>query len=171
MLVKPAPIGCPSPIKCLSLSLSLTLLQKFQPMTTQISKKSALPLARILATASCHSSNTQGPELDTAVTTASYMWCDALWQVSLSLAGHGQRCAVTAVTCETGGTEHVVTEFLPCVFSLIMVCHILLLPSSSKSLSRRIQVSDPVDEITNKENSVWQIEAGTKWPPFHRRHF
>ena len=38
----------------------LTLLHAFQPMAAQLSKKAALPLAEILATTSCHSSNT-GP--------------------------------------------------------------------------------------------------------------
>ena len=39
---------------------NLTLSQEFQPMTAQLSKKAALPLAKILETASCRSSNT-GP--------------------------------------------------------------------------------------------------------------
>ena len=38
----------------------LTLSQEFQPMGVQLSMKAALPLAQILATALCRSSNT-GP--------------------------------------------------------------------------------------------------------------
>ena len=38
----------------------LTLLRAFQPMAAQLSKKAVLPLAKILATASCRSSKT-GP--------------------------------------------------------------------------------------------------------------
>ena len=40
-----------------------TLSQAFQPMAAQLSKKAALPLAKILATAACHSSET-GPRFN-----------------------------------------------------------------------------------------------------------
>ena len=44
----------------LSYYSDLTLSQEFQPMAAQLSMKAALPLAKILATASCRSSKT-GP--------------------------------------------------------------------------------------------------------------
>ena len=44
----------------LSYYSNLTLSQTFQPMGAQLSKKAALPLAKILATTSCRSTKT-GP--------------------------------------------------------------------------------------------------------------
>ena len=49
--------------RALSYYSDMTLSQKFQPMAAQLSIKAALPLATILATASCRSSKT-GPRLD-----------------------------------------------------------------------------------------------------------
>ena len=46
--------------RALSYYSDLTLSQEFQPMAAQLSMKAALPLAKILATASCRSSKT-GP--------------------------------------------------------------------------------------------------------------
>ena len=46
--------------RALSYFSDLTLSQEFQPMAAQLSMKAALPLAKILATASCRSSKT-GP--------------------------------------------------------------------------------------------------------------
>ena len=54
----PALLG--SQARALSYYSDLALSQAFQPMATQLSKKAALPLAKILATASCRS-NTTGP--------------------------------------------------------------------------------------------------------------
>ena len=49
-----------SPAWALSHYSDLTLSQSFQPMAAQLSKKAALPLAKILATAPCRRSKT-GP--------------------------------------------------------------------------------------------------------------
>ena len=46
--------------RALSYYSDVTLSQAFKPMATQLSKKTALPLAKILAKASCHNSTT-GP--------------------------------------------------------------------------------------------------------------
>ena len=48
--------------RALSYCSDLTLSQSFQPMAAQLSKKAALPLAKILATASCRSNKT-GPSI------------------------------------------------------------------------------------------------------------
>ena len=48
--------------RALSYYSDLTLSQEFQPMAAQVSTKAVLPLAKILATASCRSSNT-GPRI------------------------------------------------------------------------------------------------------------
>ena len=50
--------------RALSYYSDLTLSQELQPMAAQLSKKAALPLAKILATASCRSSKT-GPRVAT----------------------------------------------------------------------------------------------------------
>ena len=57
--------------RALSYYSDLTLSQSFQPMAAQLSKKSALPLAKILATASCHNSKT-GPRVE-------FAWLNAEW--------------------------------------------------------------------------------------------
>ena len=57
--------------RALSYYSELTLSQSFQPMAARLSKKAALPLAKILATASCHNSKT-GPRVE-------FAWLNAEW--------------------------------------------------------------------------------------------
>ena len=58
--------------RALSYYSDLTLSQEFQPMAAQLSMKAALPLAKILATASCRSSKT-GPSIGLVMA-----WCHQL---------------------------------------------------------------------------------------------
>ena len=63
----------------LSYYSDLTLSQSFQPMGAQLSKKAALPLAQIIATASCRSSktgpcNAHGTLTQTITWTNAYPW-------------------------------------------------------------------------------------------------
>ena len=59
--------------RVLSYYSDLPLLQAFQPMSAQLSKKAVLLLAKILATASCRSIKT-GPRVSTAMVFTQLSW-------------------------------------------------------------------------------------------------
>ena len=70
--------------RALSYNNDLTLSQSFQPMVAQLSKKAALPLAKIIATTSCRNSKT-GPRITTPATATCpicYEWHKLLLVVS-----------------------------------------------------------------------------------------